>query len=1015
MNYNFLNRLILRSPYYSYQHYSLRAISDVIQTPSFQTALFLASADLYALLESKQFEYQALSERERLALLRYYNRMCFRPTPFGSFSSFSTVSWGEGGTIKLDNQHPSLHLNIDQEVVSQLAGTLMEIDLSKDYYSCNPTLYQSGKDFRFITTTYSTDKSKIYFDLQSMESNALIAELLKTYATGYVQGTQILAEMERIWGCDRSTAYDYLQFLAGAQIFIPKTTNNIIGADYLERLLNLESESLNKSLLKSVLRRLKSPRIDRVEYLKSIKSSINAFLNSSGRQTAPQIFYAGLELGVFSGALDQKYKDKISDGMRALSLLVTSSQPPMLEQFIRDFSQKYDKRKIPLLQALDPDIGIGYGPILNPAAITDLLRDIRFKKQQETKVSMEWSKTHQLLLRKWNENPLQTDPIQLDDADLQVLSPGETLTTPPSFSALFRVIEGGLFLETAGGATATALIGRFTAWSEEIHQVSQELAASEELANPNVIFADIGQLSDPHADNINRRKHSYAHEIAINVTSTLGPDQQITLNDLWVSIKDDKLILESKKHQKTIIPRLTSAFNYSRNSLALFRMLCDLQFQDIQGSYDFSLAHYFPGMAHYPKVMYKQTILSPGTWHLSDRDVREITRSSPENAITKWNALREQLKLPSVVAISKSDQQLVFHLDKKDEVLFLIDCLEGTKQVLLQEYYLPDENTVRDQKGNALVNQFIASIYQNQVVYPGAEASAPPAAHHKSKSDYIIGSQWLYLKLYCSPAIANHMLTKKLLPLLAQLDKTDLRSWFFIRYRDSGYHIRLRLHIAETAVGPILLKLKKRLSESIHYHLIREYQADTYRREMDRYGADMILLIETFFHGSSELILRYIKVSGLKSFRYSYHSLAFVSIHHLVSSFIPQITDRIAFLEQMVSLFYAEFATDKSLKIDLDQKYRQLKTEIALLLGDEQYYVKLKLALWADFFSEKVQAILKRAATFQAKRRNQLLADMIHMHLNRLFVDRQRNQELIIYYCLLKYEVTLNAINKKQT
>ncbi|NHA03299.1 lantibiotic dehydratase [Mucilaginibacter sp. HC2] len=1015
MNYNFLNRLVLRNPYYSYQHYSLNAISDVIKTASFQTALFLASPDLHTLLESKHFDYQALSERERLSLLRYYNRMCFRPTPFGSFSSFSAVPWGEGGTIQLDNQSPNLHLNIDQEVVNRLAGTLTKIDITQDYYYCNPTLYQSGKDFRFITTTYSADRSKVYFDLESMEINALAAELLTIYGPKYVQGMQILSDMVRISNCDSDTAHDYLLFLTGSQIFVSITANNIIGDDYLERLCSFTGESLvNKSLLSNIMQELNAPPVHNVEYLKAIKTNANTLLNTFGHEKVTQIFYSGLGLNAFSGSLDYRYQERVSDGMRALSILVTQSRPPMLEQFIRDFSQKYDKRKVPLLQALDPDTGIGYGPILNSATITDLLRDVNFKKQQVTKISLEWSKVHQLLLKKWNENSFQTDPIQLNDTDLQTLSPGETQTTPPSFSALFRIIQDGLFLETAGGATATALLGRFTVWSEEIHRMARELAASEQLANPNVIFADIGQLSDPHADNINRRKHIYAHEIAINVVSTLEPDRRIALTDLLVSVKDGKLILESKRHQSVIVPRLTTAFNYSRNSLALFRMLCDLQFQGIQGSFNFSLEQYFPGMLFYPKVIYKETVLSPGTWHLLAADIREIIHASPANATIKLTRLRERLKFPPMVAISKFDQQLVFNLDKEDEMLFMIECMKGADQISVQEYYLPDEDIVKNREGHPLVNQFVASIRHNQAVYQGSEVPDAPTLHYKNQSDYIIGSQWLYLKLYCSPAIANHILIKKILPFLTQLEEKDLRSWFFIRYRDSGYHIRLRLNITETAVGPVLLKLKKRLTKGVHYHLIKEYQADTYRREMERYGTDMIVFIEGFFHGSSELVLRYIRISVLKSFTYSYHSMAFISINHLLTSFILEMTERIIFLEQMVNLFYAEFATDKSLKVDLDQKYRQLKTEIASLLSDEQYYEKLKLAPWAALFYEKTHAILRRTTHFHTKRRNQLLADMIHMHLNRFFVDRQRNQELIIYYCLLKYWVTLNAISKKQ-
>jgi len=38
-----------------------------------------------------------------------------------------------------------------------------------------------------------------------------------------------------------------------------------------------------------------------------------------------------------------------------------------------------------------------------------------------------------------------------------------------------------------------------------------------------------------------------------------------------------------------------------------------------------------------------------------------------------------------------------------------------------------------------------------------------------------------------------------------------------------------------------------------------------------------------------------------------------------------------------------------------------------------------------------------------------LVADLIHMHLNRLFNEKQRKQEFIIYYLLYKYYISIEA------
>jgi len=112
-NYNFLNHLILRSPQYSYNQYSIEKVEKILKNVHFQTAIYLASPQLYNIISSKSLDYKSLSFKEQLSIKRYYNRMSFRPTPFGSFSSFTLASWGLDELIRLDEQNAKLHLNID--------------------------------------------------------------------------------------------------------------------------------------------------------------------------------------------------------------------------------------------------------------------------------------------------------------------------------------------------------------------------------------------------------------------------------------------------------------------------------------------------------------------------------------------------------------------------------------------------------------------------------------------------------------------------------------------------------------------------------------------------------------------------------------------------------------------------------------------------------------------------------------------------------------------------------------
>src|ERR1700722_3129766 len=100
-NYQLLPELFLRAPFYSFAAYDLDWLPQVLEEECFRNAIWLASPALYKVLQAKDFAFTRLTEKEQLTLYKYYNRMCFRPTPFGSFASFTLLKWGESGPVRL--------------------------------------------------------------------------------------------------------------------------------------------------------------------------------------------------------------------------------------------------------------------------------------------------------------------------------------------------------------------------------------------------------------------------------------------------------------------------------------------------------------------------------------------------------------------------------------------------------------------------------------------------------------------------------------------------------------------------------------------------------------------------------------------------------------------------------------------------------------------------------------------------------------------------------------------------
>jgi thiopeptide-type bacteriocin biosynthesis protein len=63
---------------------------------------------------------------------------------------------------------------------------------------------------------------------------------------------------------------------------------------------------------------------------------------------------------------------------------------------------------------------------------------------------------------------------------------------------------------------------------------------------------------------------------------------------------------------------------------------------------------------------------------------------------------------------------------------------------------------------------------------------------------FIIGDEWLYYKIYSGYKTAETLLIDTIFP-LAQLflQAHWIDNWFFIRYSDPQFHLRIRFHITK--------------------------------------------------------------------------------------------------------------------------------------------------------------------------------------------------------------------------
>lgn len=994
MSLYFLPQLLLRTPLL--QAGDRRQAEELLRSKEFRLAIFLASAGFYQALSSRGFRYSALSAREQLTVNKYINRMRFRPTPFGLFSAVSLVNWGEDKTIAVSAPGGVRLILEPDHSLSLLVARDQEPGAAEIHYQLNSTLYKAGKEYRFIKSEQGA-KGKLHFVLESFEINPATRALCRKLSNGPMSASEITSLLVSLTGCSSGEAQEYFHFLTGAQIISQVDGVNLTGESYFFR------HASEHGRLSAIWRAF-IPRFRDVATIAASLGSLaeaTAQLDSEAGKKDPtkpaQWFYANT-LRLAKGTLDEGYQSELQTALDALSKLSQPAPLPHLEQFIKDFSARFENQKVPLMEALDPEIGVGYGPFASQGDKGGLLKDIDFPGEEGAQPSIAWSDAHRLLLEKWQRLAPEDPVIRFTAADIAAL-PENAKPFPPGISVIFRLTGEGLYIESAGGATGTSLCGRFTSLSRDIHEMARASARAESAANPGVIFADIVQLTDAHTDNINRRQIIYDYEIPINSCSLLDRGRQVLPSDLLVSVRDGSVILESASLKKRVIPRLSTAYNFRHNHLALFRFLCDLQFQGLKADLTFSPAAYFPGMDHYPRAEFGGIILSAAEWHVKNP-------GGKENALS----LRKRLSLPRHIALTRFDQQLTFDLDSPGDQQIFSASIAAMTSFTLREALLPSgSGQVITSKRMPVVNQFIALLANRDRVYEAAPYERP--GRQTIKREFILGSEWLYYKLYCKASASDELLGERIFPIIQKLSKTGPLEWFFIRYNDPGYHIRVRIKIAGEHTALVIRLFKNYFSALVKDRFVREFSADTYRRELERYGPELIEFVESFFHASSQLVLDYLRWDKAGQYREQFCLRAMQAI---LDSLVPHSETQIVLMKEVCENFIAEFSGGKQLRVALDGLYRERKKELFSNFPGTHAALPHALARANGLFTRRLDQIRRRVQDYSAERLHRLAADLIHMHVNRIYPEEQRRHELALYYCLYKYRLSLKGMAKSR-
>jgi thiopeptide-type bacteriocin biosynthesis protein len=300
------------------------------------------------------------------------------------------------------------------------------------------------------------------------------------------------------------------------------------------------------------------------------------------------------------------------------------------------------------------------------------------------------------------------------------------------------------------------------------------------------------------------------------------------------------------------------------------------------------------------------------------------------------------------------------------------------------------------------------------------------------------GSEWLSLKIYAGNSTLENLLIEHIEPFI-KANKNLFQRWFFIRYGDPDWHLRIRFNgVTDDLYRYLLPKLNQLFEPMIASGILHKFELFTYNREIERYGGpELISLAENLFNADSNLIIKTLKFTE-NGDDMSLLRMSLLMIDTLLTKIGLSETQKINLISRLRTAFGQEFNESGTLRKQLGQKYTRfheqvtedltIYTSISLNTVDGKSFTDKfnkpsdqvssilfnLLHVWQQEIDSSLQAI-KNKLTQELSADNialnshlgSLLSSLLHMHINRMFKAYGREHELLIYDVLRRYYLSL--------
>lgn len=723
--YQFFDQYIFRSSLFSlkdflkkthHDEFSENELKNICVDPVFREAIYLASPYLYEEIEKwihtdESFPTKKI-EKLKDTVRKYYNRMSHRCTPFGLFSGVGLGVFDDETVDSFDRQSVR-DTKLDMHFLVGLAEGLSKITeiRNKLTYFPNNSIYKVGRRIRYLEYEYFEGKRG--YIISSAYRSLELDDLLSFCKNG-----KTIAQMIQTLINDEITFEDASEFideLIENQVLISELEPNVSGDDFLNTMIRILKKIEAKGHVKVLtsiqqkLEKLDQNIVNSVLLYKEIEEYIKTF-NTDYEQK--YLFQTDL---YFQNKykLAGYWKKELKTGIAFLNKLTLNSGESVFEKFKKAFIERFETEEVSLAYVMDTEIGIGYRQG-NPAkGIHTYLDDISIPQTEiNSGFIIHLNPVQVILNQKIQACLLESGyTIQLNDHDCKDFEERWS-DLPDTLSLMTEIISDGkeekLFLSSSGGSSAANLSARFCSEKSEIKNFTKAITDREKKQNPNIILAEIVHLPEARIGNVIRRSLLRDYEIPYLGHSILPKNRQIAVDDLWISVKNDKIVLRSKKQNKEIKPYLTNAHNYSSDSLPVYHFLCDLHAQNNRPGLYFQWGDLEKIYHFLPRVEYKNIILSKAQWKIRREDISVLMTfiGDKEQFLSALKSWREKRQIPQWIQWMQSDNTLILNLENYDWAKLFIETIQIKRSITINEFLYNEKED--------FAYQFVFSLHKKQ-------------------------------------------------------------------------------------------------------------------------------------------------------------------------------------------------------------------------------------------------------------------------------------------------------------